>query len=142
MDDHLLAGLGLLGLLWAVGLLDELWQRYRWTEAFNADRANEVWYYHAWLSLFYPSLWPLTGLLGLLALATWQRPGGLALVVFATAFLLNSLAGAKALRYLAYAFPFLFALWGMGLATLWPWLRRALAKLGEDLGRTLLPGRA
>lgn len=136
-----LACLGLLAVLWSGGLLDELWQRYRWTEAFNAERANDVWYYHVWLSLFYPSLWPLTGFIGLLALATWCRPGGLALVVFATAFLLNSFAGAKALRYLAYAFPFLFAVWGMGLAALWPWLRRGLAELSAQLGRTLLPAR-
>ena len=138
----LLAALGLLGLvallgLWATGQLEVLWYRYRTTPLFNQPTADQFWYYHAWLLLYYPTLWPATGLLALLALSAAPRPALLALAVFATAFLASSFAAAKAQRYLAYALPFLFALWGIGLAALWPALRTGLAGLGGALGPAL-----
>ena len=122
---------------WHSGLLAQLWHDYRSTPLFNEASTDQFWYYHFWLDLFYPSLWPATGLLALLALVAAPRPAGLALVVFATAFLLNSFAGPKNLRYLAYAYPFLFALWGIGLAALWPRLRRLLDELWRSVGPAL-----
>ena len=116
----------------ASGALGALWERYRWTPLFNRGTENQFWWYHAWLNLFYPSLWPLVGIVGMAGLAARPRPVSLALVVFAVGFLLNSFAAAKALRYLAYAQPFLFAVWGIGLVALWPRLR--------DLGRDLVAG--
>jgi hypothetical protein len=119
--------------LWGTGLLAKLWERYRWTALFNQEDGDRFWYYHAWLSLFYPSLWPATGVLGLLAVVARPGPGLLALAVFAVSFLLNSLAGGKSLRYLAYAYPFLFALWGIGLAELWPRLRDLFTRIAREL---------
>lgn len=129
-------GLSLLALLaaWRLGILQDLWRRYRWTPLFNQDTQDQFWFYHAWFSLLYPSLWPLTGILGLVAVAHRPRPASFALTVFALAFLLNSFAAAKSLRYIVYAQPFLFALWGIGLAALWPALRGFLARLREGLG--------
>ena len=95
------------------------------------------WFYHAWLNLYYPTLWPAVGLLSIVALRAAPRPAGLALIVFAVSFLLNSFAGPKSLRYLAYGFPFLFALWGIGLAALWPRLRYATEDLAHELGPAL-----
>jgi 4-amino-4-deoxy-L-arabinose transferase-like glycosyltransferase len=141
----LLAGVGLAGLLglWATGQLETLWYRYRTTPLFNQPAADQFWYYHAWFLLYYPALWPATGLLALLALATAPRPALLALAVFATAFLVSSFAAAKAQRYLAYALPFLFALWGIGLAALGPAVRSGLTKLARGLGPALgIAGRA
>lgn len=138
----LLLGIAALAAMWATGLLAELWERYRWTALFNQQDGDRFWFYHAWLSLFYPSLWPLTGLLGLLAVAVRPGPGLLALVVFAVSFLLNSFAGGKSLRYLAYAYPFLFALWGIGVAELWPRGRDLLARIASGLGPALGVGRA
>lgn len=134
-----LAAAGLLALagLWATGTLGNLWDRYRWAPLFNQGEAGQFWFYHGWLSLFYPSLWPATGLLGLLAVVARPGPGLLALVVFAVSFLLNSFAGPKSLRYLAYAFPFLFAVWGIGIAVLWPGLRDGLRRIVEGLGPAL-----
>jgi hypothetical protein len=136
------AGLVLAGLvLWPSGMLETLGHRYRETPLFLEPTREDFWYYHAWYSLFYPTLWPAVGLLALAGLAAWPRPGLLALAVFATAFLLSSLAGSKALRYIAYAQPFLFVLWGLGLAALWQGLARARDDLVERLGRLApLPG--
>jgi hypothetical protein len=135
---------GLLGLslllvlaLAASGMLAELWRLYRFAPLFNRSDSNEFWYYHAWYSLLYPSLWPATGLLAITALAAWPRPASLLLSVFAVGFLLNSFAASKSLRYITYAQPFLFGLWGMGLAALAAGLGRFLADLRARLGLAL-----
>lgn len=127
----LLAGLA------ASGILGELWHRYRWTPLFDRPTANEFWYYHAYYNLFYPTLWPLTGLLGLLGVAAVPRPAVFALAMFGTAFLLNSFGGPKSLHYIAYAHPFLFIVWGIGLTSLWPWLRRLTAEITDRLADVL-----
>lgn len=122
---------------WQAGILEDFWRRYRWTPLFNQDTQNQFWFYHAWFSLLYPTLWPLTGVLGLVAVVARPRAAAFALTVWALAFLLNSIAAAKSLRYLVYAQPFLFAIWGIGLAALWPPVRGFLASLRQDLGRGL-----
>lgn len=131
-----LAVAGLLG-LWASDLLALFWEQFRTAPLFNEENTGRLWYYHAWYVLFYPLLWPATALLGLVAVAHRPRPAGLALTVFATAFVLNSIAAQKALRYLWYAQPFLFVIWGIGLAALWPrlgaLLRESVARLGGIL---------
>ena len=104
----------------ATGLLADFWHSYRWTPLFNREQQDAFWFYHLWYTLLYPSLWPLTGLLALVAIAVHPRAASMALLVFAVGFLLNSFAGPKSLRYIAYAQPFLFVLWGIGLVSLWP----------------------
>lgn len=131
------AGLLLLLALWLSGILAALWHQYRWAPLFNRDGQERFWFYHAWFNLLYPTLWPLTGLLGLAAVAARPRPAAFALLLFAVAFLLNSLAAAKSLRYIAYAQPFLFAVWGIGLAAVWPASRAFVAGLAPRLGERL-----
>lgn len=119
------------------GLAEAVWGKLRSHADFQLGVTDDLWYYHRWISLYYPTLWPATGLLALAALARGSaqaaRPNfaWLALAVYATAFVTHSLAGSKSLRYLAYAQPFLFALWGLGLAAalgpLGGWLRDRLA---------------
>lgn len=139
-------GLALIAAVWLSGILDELWHRYRWTPLFNRGTQDQFWFYHAWFSLLYPSLWPLTGILGLVAIVHRPRPAAFALTVFAMAFLLNSIAAAKSLRYIVYAQPFLFSVWGIALAALWQALGEFLARLRQglsdrlaDLGRPYRP---
>jgi hypothetical protein len=119
--------------VWRAGILAEYWALYRGTPLFLERSSDEFWYYHARYSLYYPTLWPAVGVLGLAGLAVWPRPGLLALGVFATAFVLGSLGGSKALRYMAYAQPFLFVAWGLGLAALWGGLGRFLGGLRQGL---------
>lgn len=121
----LIGGVVLFGLMMAAGLLDQLWHRYRFAPIFLAPRADQFWFYHLFYVLYYPSLWPLVGFLGFAALARWPRPAWFAMVIFVTGFVLNSFAGPKNLRYLAYAQPFLFIIFGLGLATILPWLTQA-----------------
>jgi hypothetical protein len=130
-------GLAALAALWASGSLAELWREFRSVPLFNEENKDEFWFYHAWYNLLYPTLWPLTGVLSLAALAARPAPASLALAVFTLGFLLNSAGGPKALRYIAYAQPFLFALWGIGLASLWPALGRFAAVLAARLAAAL-----
>jgi hypothetical protein len=123
----------------ATGIPADLWHQYRWTPLFNREQQDAFWFYHLWYTLLYPSLWSLTGLLALVAIAVQPRAGSFALLVFAAGFLLNSFAGPKNLRYFAYAQPFLFVLWGIGLASLWPVLVRTLGELGGRLEAVTRP---
>jgi len=120
----------------ASGLALHAWEKYRSVPPFNESRANEFWYYHAWFTLYYPSFWPLIGLVSLFALVLRPGPALFALVVFVTGFLLNSFAAPKGLRYFIYAQPFLFILIGIALGAIvrqagqWlNWLRASLADL-------------
>lgn len=120
------------------GVAGELWQQYRWTPYFNQRSSDQFWFYHQWYSLLYPTLWPLTGFLALLAISLLPQAASMAALVFAVGFLLNSFAASKAMRYIAYAQPFLFILWGIALAGMWPRLAafsdRLSGRLTDQLG--------
>ncbi len=118
---------------WSSGVVEDAWLRYRRVEIFNIETEDQFWFYHFWYVLYYPTLWTLTAPLALLAIVRAPLLGGMATVVFAVSFLLNSFAGSKSLRYIAYAQPLLFVIWGLALAALAPALRRAGSRLREEL---------
>lgn len=118
-----LAGLLLVGIVggmaaWALGLVDALWARYRATMLFNELQGENFLFYHLWYMLYYPTLWTLSGVIAVLALIDRPRLAGFAITIFVVGFLLNSFAAAKSLRYIFYAQPFLFVLWGVSLASM------------------------
>ncbi|MDF1586242.1 hypothetical protein [Marinimicrococcus flavescens] len=133
----LVAGLVGLALLFATPLGGQLLGLYRWTPPWAEAMRNQVWFYHLWLALYYPSLWPVVPVLALLAWRAAPRPALLAICVFGTSVLLQSFGGLKDTRYLAYAWPFLFALFGLALAGCWPALRAFVVR---RLARLPLPG--
>ncbi len=128
-----------LGLAWESGLLARAWHMYRATPLFNAANRDQFWFYHARYLLFYPTLWTAVGILAVAGLAFFPRPGWFALVVFAFSFLLNSFAGPKNMRYIAYAQPFMFVVWGMGLVAVRPWLQGGAAGIRDSVVRLLRP---
>ncbi|MEO1020500.1 MAG: hypothetical protein AAFY56_22860, partial [Pseudomonadota bacterium] len=135
------AGLALTAMIWATGILADIWQTYRSTALFNRQHADQFWYYHGWYTLLYPTLWTTSGLLAIAALIARPRLASFLLVVFITGFLLNSFAASKNMRYISYAQPFLFGFWGLSLSVLLlgagPLYDRSRAWLGQSL--TLLP---
>jgi 4-amino-4-deoxy-L-arabinose transferase-like glycosyltransferase len=147
----IVVGLALLGgaAIWVFfesGLVGELLARYRSTPLHQAGDRDAFWYYHAFLTIYYPTLWPLVALAVVIGLAYRPRPAAFCACVVAIAFVAHSLAAAKSMRYLTYVSPFLFVLWGLALAEIWLRLRsfledaatRALAWL--HLGRLGRPG--
>ncbi|MGH6918901.1 MAG: hypothetical protein ACREJ0_14495, partial [Geminicoccaceae bacterium] len=140
------AGVVLLGgaAIWVfveTGLVAELLARYRSTPLYQAGNRDAFWYYHSFLTIYYPTLWPLVALAVVIGLAYRPRPTAFCACVVAVAFVAHSFAAAKSMRYLTYVAPFLFVLWGIALAEIWLRMRgfledaatRALAWL--HLGR-------
>jgi hypothetical protein len=145
------AGVALLGgaAIWVFvesGLVAELLARYRSTPLHQAGNRDAFWYYHSFLTIYYPTLWPLVALAVLIGLAYRPRPTASCACVVAIAFVAHSLAAAKSMRYLTYVSPFLFVLWGIAFAEIWPRLRRFLEEVGTralawlGLGRLGRPG--
>ena len=95
------------------GLAAELLARYRSTPLFGADDRDAFWYYHAFLTIYYPTLWPLVALAVVIGLAYRPHPTAFCACVVAVAFVVHSFAAPKGMRYLSYALPFLFVLWGI-----------------------------
>jgi 4-amino-4-deoxy-L-arabinose transferase-like glycosyltransferase len=125
-----LLGGATVGILIESGLAAELLARYRSTPLYLADRRDEFWFYHFFLTIYYPTLWPLTALAVVVGFAYRPRPTAFCACVVAIAFVLHSFAASKSMRYLTYASPFLFVLWGIALAAVWPRLRRFLEEVG------------
>ncbi len=126
-----------LGAAWLSGLLDALWTQYRSVPRFNEPAMNRFWSYHAWYQLYYPTVWTLSGVIAIFALVERPRLASFLIVVFGVGFLLNSFAAAKSLRYIAYVQPFLFALWGVGLAAIFGLLPNVVARLRDRLAEHL-----
>jgi hypothetical protein len=147
----LVLGIALLGAvaIWAIietGAAAELLDRYRGTPLYQAGNRDAFWYYHCFLIVYYPTLWPLVPLAVVIGLAYRPRPTAFCTAVVAVAFVLFSLAGPKAMRYLTFVAPFLFVLWGVAVAEVWPRLRTFLEEVGTramawlGLGRLGRPG--
>jgi hypothetical protein len=125
----LVAAAAALAFLASTGMLAILLHQFRTAPQFQQDTVNQFWFYHFWLVLYYPALWTIFPALLLLALAAYPRTARLCATVFVVAFVLHSLSGRKDTRYISYAFPFLFAVFGMGLAAAWPGLHRRFTDL-------------
>jgi hypothetical protein len=117
-----------------VGLVAELLARYRSAPLYQVGNRDAFWYYHSFLTIYYPTLWPLVALAVVIGLAYRPRPTAFCACVTAIAFVAHSFAAAKSMRYLTYASPFLFVLWGIALAEVWPRLSGFL----EDVGARAL----
>jgi hypothetical protein len=101
-------------------------------------RADIFRWYHWQLTWLYPILWRLLPLAVLVAARRHPGPVWFCALIFGTVVGVHSLAAAKAERYLAYAMPFFFVLWGLALAALLPALRRLIADVVAGLS---MPGR-
>lgn len=130
--------LGGIAMAVASGKLAELWSLYREPPLFNVPMKEQFWFYYLWYLLLYPTLWTSIGVLAIVAIVRAPRLGGVATVVFAVSFVLSSLGGSKGLRYIAYAQPFLFVLWGVSIAALLPLLPSVLRRLAERLEGVLV----
>jgi hypothetical protein len=128
-----LGGVGA-ALLLQTGFGAALLAQYRGTPLWMAETKNAFWYYHLGFMLDYPTLWSLSALAVLVSLAYRPQPASFCTCVFAASFLLLSFAGPKGIRFMYWATPFLFVLWGSALASVWPPLQRFL----EDVATRVL----
>lgn len=119
----------------STGIAAKAWRLYRWTPLHAAEFRDYYGFYFSTTRHFYGHLWHATPILA--ALALWVRPRltSFCLTVFLVAFLVHSFGGMKAIRYMSYAMPFLFAIWAIGLATVVAWGGAAIRRILPASGR-------
>lgn len=115
----------------ASGFAGDLFARYRSVAPWAAHYTYL--FYHWWLLDHYPTLWTLLPLAALVALARVPGPGLFCVVIFCVAAVLQSFGGFKGQRYIYYAMPFFFVLWGIVIAEAIPYVRRLAAEAGSRL---------
>jgi hypothetical protein len=136
--------LGVLALMLALGaiaalagdVIAALFAQYLETPLTVIHHRGEIWFYHLRLIEHYPTLWPIFPFLAIFAVAARPKPSIFALCVFGVAFALVSFGGQRSWRYLYFAMPFLFVVWGVALASVWYALRDLFL---SAVGRVLTP---
>ena len=122
----------------ASDLFAELLQRYLLVPLNVIHHQGQIEYYHLHLIERYPTLWPISPFLALIAVAAYPRPSLFALCVFGGVLAMLSFGGQKSLRYLFFALPFLYVVWAIALASIWTVLRdtvlEATARMAEHVG--------
>ncbi|MHC4948584.1 MAG: hypothetical protein ACYTG1_10015 [Planctomycetota bacterium] len=108
-------------LVWA-GWWDAITVRARWSPLWTVENRDYLRFYFDVLNKRYAVLWGLLPLAFLVALARDAARTCFVTLVFGVAFVLHSFAGAKDPRYVAYALPFFFCLWGLALGAALPWV--------------------
>lgn len=124
------------------GAVDILLDRATRVDFWAVERAGNPRFYHWLLTDQYSFLYVLFPFAGLLALANRWKAGLLFTVVFGVALVGHSIAAWKAERFLFYAMPAFFAVWGMAAQETLPWLWDRLSDRGRaSLGRVPAIGR-
>jgi hypothetical protein len=116
--------------LWlvATGRAAGYWRSYTSPFFWMTGSDNDPRWFFWWLAIRYPTLWTLFPFAIALAAARSPRPALFSLVMFTVAFVVVSFGPAKQERYLYFAMPFFFGLWGLAAATLLPALYRATGR--------------
>jgi 4-amino-4-deoxy-L-arabinose transferase-like glycosyltransferase len=125
--------------VWITGLGEWMYSRAMRSPDWAADGRQQLRYYHFIFLEQYPTLWTLAPLAFLVALASRARAALLCACIFGVAFLSHSVAAWKAERYLFYALPMFFALWGLAIGGALPWLRERSAAALDSLRRMAVP---
>lgn len=116
------AALVVLIMMFSAGLLHQ----FRFTPRWAAPDQNNFLYYFYEFFFTMPILWLFLPLAGVIALARWPRPAFFCIVMTVVSLILQSLGGMKSSRYVFYALPFMFAVWGMAAAVLLAAVRKAI----------------
>jgi len=115
------------------GLLEKVWEMYRFVPLFNKASANDFWFYLVEYLKNYPSIVPFFSLLFFIAMSRYPRPIIFAFSIFLVSLIVSSFAASKHPRYMFYAQPFFFMIAGTGIALVinpvGRWLRDAKTKL-------------
>jgi hypothetical protein len=137
----LVVAVGGMGIAVLVGdVIAALFARYLETPLTVVHHRGEVWFYHLHLIENYPTLWPIFPFLAIFAVAARPKPSIFAICVFGAAFALVSVGGQRSWRYLYFAMPFLFVVWGIALASVWYALRDLVLNALDRVIRPVSPG--
>jgi hypothetical protein len=115
------------------------WGVFQSAPGYRESAADNLRYYIHVMETTSLLLWALFPVAALIAIARYGRPAIFSIVLFAVPFLLHSLAASKAERFLSYAMPFFFAIWGFALAALLPQLKVVAREAVLNVARIRLP---
>jgi hypothetical protein len=104
-------------------------ERLRFADMWAEANRYNFRFYHFLLLDQYPALWATFPLAILAALAFRPRAALLCTCMFGIALVFHSVAAWKAERYIFYALPFFFALWGIAIQAALPWARGRVGAL-------------
>ncbi len=114
--------------------LAALWHTFRVPPYWEAGVENNYRYYFYWFMGRYPTLWSLFPLAIFWGLVWRPRPVLFATMVFVVALAVHTVAGPKQGRYIVYAMPFFFVVWGIAIGEAVP----VMLTLVRGATRTLL----
>jgi len=120
------------GLILSDGLTG-IWERLRFTSPWQHKVRDNPLFYHTYLLRSFPTLWSLFPIAALFAIRRNVSAGVLCICIVVVAVVLHSLAGPKNYRYLHYAMPFFFVIWGAALAEVLPYIHRLAGAATERL---------
>lgn len=129
-------GGGVLGIAYyaLTGALVPMVERFATAPLWAADRQTDIRWYHEWFRGQYGAFWALFPLAALAAVHRFRAPAAFCVVFFGVAFVLHSLSGSKAERYLFWAYPAFVAVWAMAGAVVIP----ALFRMGREMVQAAL----
>jgi len=125
----ILAAVTLVLLLVPTGLAAALLERLQFAEPWAEANRHNWRFYHFMLLDQYPALWTTFPLALLAGLAFRPRAALLCACLFGFALGFHSAVAWKVERYIFYALPFFFALWGIAIQAVLPWLREQVGML-------------
>ena len=117
------------------------WIRFQYAPSYGQSSVDDLTYYIRSMEITSLLPWALFPLAALIAIARYGRPAIFSILLFAVPFLLHSLAAQKADRFLSYAMPFFFAIWGFAAAALLPQLKAIAREAVLNVARIRLPDR-
>jgi hypothetical protein len=106
------------------------WHRFNAAATWATGYADDPFYYYMWFTR-YATFWALLPVAAVVGLGRRPVLASFCIVMFGVPFFLHSLAAFKAERYLFYAIPFFFILWGAVLGHALPWLYARVRELLE-----------
>ena len=120
LTSILLIGCFTAGLIWHLGILDDLITRFLWVPDWALSRQYEQLFYIRLLGEEFPLLWPWIPFVTIIAIAHSPKPALFCAVIFGISLALHSLAGMKSGRYVYYIMPLMFTIYGIAAAAVVP----------------------
>jgi len=114
---------------------------FRSTPLWNLENRDRLEYYVVSLVLRYPTFFSLFPVAAIYAISKRPAVASLCATIFTVSFLLLSFGGSKAERYIFFAMPFFFAVWGIALSEGMRQLSNGFRMHTDAAARRLLRGR-
>lgn len=110
--------------------------KYRFSALWSQN--SDFLFYHRLFSNQYPTFWSLFPVAALIITGKKNAIGSFSLCIFCVAIALHSFAGMKAERFIFYAMPFFFIVWGITIIEIARFLSRFARSLNKQIFRDKL----